>query len=175
MTPLAACGNVPPGRGGTAERPGGDARHHEGVNATPLARHLLRARDLVDSRYSDPLDLDALARAAHVSRRHFSRSFRETFGETPHQYLLTRRIERACYLLRTTDMQVAEVCLAVGFNSVGSFTTTFRHHVGTSPTEYRRESGGPSDSDRIPLCFVKAWTRLPGDGAFREDSARRGD
>jgi transcriptional regulator GlxA family with amidase domain len=146
-----------------------------GVNAMPLARHLLRARDLVDSRYAEPLDLEALARAAHVSPRHFSRSFRETFGETPHRYLITRRIERARHLLRTTDMQVAKVCLAVGFNSVGSFTTTFRRHVGLSPTEYRRESGGPSEADRIPLCFVKAWTRLPGDGAFREDSVPAAD
>ena len=142
-----------------------------GVNTTPLARHLLRARDLVDSRYAEPLDLEALARAAHVSPRHFSRSFRRTFGETPHQDLVTRRIERARYLLRTTDMQVAEVCLAVGFTSVGSFTTTFRRHVGASPTKYRRENGGSSEADRIPLCFIKAWTRLPGDGAFREDSA----
>ena len=145
------------------------------MNATPLARHLLRARDLVDSRYGEPLDLKALARAAHVSPRHFSRSFRQTFGETPHQYLLTRRIERACHLLRTTDMQVAEVCLAVGFNSVGSFTTTFRRHVGASPTEYRRSNGAPAESERIPLCFIKAWTRLPGNGAFREDSAPSGD
>ena len=145
------------------------------MTAAPLARHLLRARDLVDSRYDEPLDLDALARTAHVSPRHFSRSFRQTFGETPHQYLLSRRIERARYLLRTTDMQVADVCLAVGFKGVGSFTTTFRRHVGLSPTEYRRENRGPSESDRIPLCFIKAWTRLPGDGAFREDSAPRGE
>ena len=145
------------------------------MTAAPLARQLLRARDLVDSRYDEPLDLEALASTAHVSPRHFSRSFRQTFGETPHQYLLSRRIERARYLLRTTDMQVAEVCLAVGFKGVGSFTTTFRRHVGVSPTEYRRENGGRSESDRIPLCFIKAWTRLPGDGAFREDSAPGGE
>jgi len=145
------------------------------VSSTPLARHLVRARDLVDSRYAEPLDLEALARAAHVSPRHFSRSFRRTFGETPHQYLLTRRIERARYLLRTTDMQVAEVCLAVGFRSVGSFTSTFTRHAGASPTEYRRRDGGVSDTDRIPLCFIKAWTRLPADGAFGEEIVRAGD
>jgi AraC-like DNA-binding protein len=135
----------------------------------PLARHLLRARDLVDSGYPEPLDLEALARAAHVSPRHFSRSFRRTFGETPYQYLLTRRIERACHLLRTTDLRVAEVCLEVGFTSVGSFTTAFRRHVGVSPTAYRRANGGPSPADRVPLCFAMAWARHPGDGAFREE------
>lgn len=145
------------------------------VPSTPLSRHLLRARDLVDSRYADPLDLGALARAAHVSPRHFSRSFRRTFGETPYQYLLTRRLERARYLLRTTDMPVGEVCLAVGFTSVGSFTTTFRRHVGKSPTAYRRAHPRPSAADRIPLCYLMAWTRLPGDGAFREDRAPAGD
>jgi AraC-like DNA-binding protein len=139
------------------------------VNTAPLARHLLRARDLVDSRYAEPLDLEALARAAHVSPRHFSRSFRRTFGETPHQYLLTRRIERARHLLRTTDLKVAEVCLAVGFQGVGSFTTTFRRHVGVSPTAYRRANAGPSPADRLPLCTVLAWARAPG--AIREDSA----
>jgi transcriptional regulator GlxA family with amidase domain len=129
----------------------------------------------VDDRYADPLDLEALARAAHVSPRHFSRSFRQTFGETPHQYLLTRRIERARHLLRTTDMQVAKVCMAVGWGSVGSFTTTFTRHVGISPTEYRRRNADVSESDRIPLCFIKAWTRLPGDGAFREDAGQAGE
>ena len=145
------------------------------VNAAPLARHLLRARDLMDSRFAEPLDLEALATVAGVSPRHFSRSFRRTFGETPHQYLLTRRIERARYLLRTTDLRVAEVCLDVGWGSVGSFTTSFRRHVGVSPTEYRRENGGPRESERIPLCFIKAWSRLPVNGAFREDSVRTGD
>jgi transcriptional regulator GlxA family with amidase domain len=142
----------------------------------PLARHLLRARDLIDGRYAEPLDLEALARAAYVSPRHFSRSFKSTFGETPYQYLLTRRIERARHLLRTTDMRVAEVCLAVGFASVGSFTTTFTRHTGVSPTTYRRASGGrPSAADRLPLCAVMAWARQPGNGAFREDGAAGAD
>jgi transcriptional regulator GlxA family with amidase domain len=141
----------------------------------PLARHLLRARDVIDGRYAEPLDLEALARAALVSPRHFSRSFRRTFGETPHQYLLTRRIERARHLLRTTDLQVAEVCLEVGFASVGSFTTTFRRLVGVSPTAYRRANGAPSPADRIPLCFAMAWARRRQEGAFREDGAARPD
>jgi AraC-like DNA-binding protein len=129
------------------------------MTAAPLARHLLRARDLADRSYSEPLDLEALSRAAHVSPRHFSRSFRSTFGETPHQYLLTRRLERARHLLRTTELSVAEICLEVGFTSVGSFTTTFRRRVGVSPTEYRRANRGPSAADRIPHCFAMAWAR----------------
>ena len=146
-----------------------------GVPTAPLARHLLRARDLVDSHYAEPLDLESLAGAAHVSPRHFSRSFRSTFGETPYQYLLTRRLERARHLLRTTDLQVGEICLEVGFTSVGSFTTTFRRRVGLSPTAYRRANPGPSPADRIPLCVAMAWARLPGDGAFREDGAPTAD
>jgi AraC-like DNA-binding protein len=129
--------------------------------AAALERHLLRARDLVDSRYGEPLDLRRLAREAHVSPRHFSRSFRQVFGETPYQYLLSRRLERARHLLRTTEMSVAEICLEVGFTSVGSFTTTFRRQVGVSPTTFRQAHGGPSPADRVPLCFVKAWARQP--------------
>jgi AraC-like DNA-binding protein len=137
-----------------------------------LDRHLLRARDLMDDRYGDPLDLGAMAAAAHVSPRHFSRSFRKTFGETPHQYLISRRLERAQYLLRSTDETVAEICLDVGFSSVGSFTTTFTRHIGLSPTTYRKAHAAPSSTDRIPLCYVKAWTRMPlgGNGVNREDS-----
>ena len=140
--------------------------------ATLLERHLLRARDLVDSRYGESLDIRRLAREAHVSPRHFSRSFRQVFGETPHQYLLSRRLERARHLLRTTDMSVGEICLEVGFTSVGSFTTTFTRQVGVSPTTFRQAYGGPSEADRVPLCFAMAWARRAPDGAFREDSAR---
>jgi AraC-like DNA-binding protein len=134
-----------------------------------LERHLLRARDLVDRRYDEPLDLRVLAQEAHVSPRHFSRSFRRVFGETPYQYLLSRRLERARHLLRTTEMPVAEICLEVGFTSVGSFTTTFKRHVGVSPTTFRKAYGRPSDADRIPLCFAMTWARRAGVGAFRED------
>jgi AraC-like DNA-binding protein len=146
------------------------------VSAAPLERHLLRARDLVDRRYGEALDLRVLAREANVSPRHFSRSFRRVFGETPYQYLLSRRLERARHLLRTTEMTVGEICLEVGFTSVGSFTTTFTRHVGVSPTTFRKAYGGPSDADRVPLCFAMAWARRSGRvGAFREDGAPSAD
>ena len=103
----------------------------------PPARHLLRARDLADARYVEPLDVDDLARAAGLSRAHFSREFRRTFGESPHAYLLTRRLERAASLLRATDRSVAEICFDVGLKSVGSFTTSFTRTYGVSPTAYR--------------------------------------
>src|SRR5215213_1279271 len=100
----------------------------------PPARHLLRARDLADGRYFEPLDVDDLAASAGLSRAHFSREFRRAFGESPHAYLLTRRLERAAALLRSTDRSVAEVCLDVGLVSVGSFTTSFTRTYGESPT-----------------------------------------
>src|SRR6187431_2531221 len=103
----------------------------------PPARHLLRARDLADARYFEPLGVDDMARAAGLSRAHFSREFRAAFGESPHAYLLTRRLERAAALLRTTDRSVAEICLDVGLTSVGSFTTSFKRTYGSSPTAYR--------------------------------------
>jgi AraC-like DNA-binding protein len=100
----------------------------------PPARHLLRAKDLIDARYRERLDVPALARASHLSTAHFSREFRREFGETPHQYLLTRRLERAATLLRNTDRTVADICLTVGLQSVGSFTTSFGRAFGLSPT-----------------------------------------
>src|ERR671924_2274549 len=96
----------------------------------PPARHLLRARDLADARYFDPLDVDDLARAAGLSRAHFSREFRRAFGDPPHAYLLTRRLERAAAMLRTTDRSVADICFSVGLKSVGSFTTSFTRTYG---------------------------------------------
>lgn len=103
----------------------------------PPARHLVRARDLADARYAEPLTVDDMARAAGLSRGHFSTQFRKAFGESPHAYLLTRRLERAAALLRSTDHSVAEICVDVGWTSVGSFTTSFTRTFGRSPTTYR--------------------------------------
>jgi AraC-like DNA-binding protein len=134
----------------------------------PPARHLLRAKDLADARYFEPLDVDALARAAGLSRAHFSREFRRAFGEPPHAYLLTRRLERAAALLRTTDRPVVEICLAVGLQSVGSFTTSFTRAYGMSPTAYRGAFPPASHLARIPACVARAYGR-PQRSTFRED------
>jgi AraC-like DNA-binding protein len=136
----------------------------------PPARHLLRARDLADSRYFEPLDVDDLAQAAGLSRAHFSREFRRAFGESPHAYLLTRRLERAAALLRGTDHSVADVCLSVGLRSVGSFTTSFTRTYGVSPTAYRAGFPPASAHALVPACVVRAYSR-PQHRTFREDSA----
>jgi AraC-like DNA-binding protein len=121
-------------------------------------RRLLRARDAMDRTYAGPLDVAALARIAHVSEAHFIRTFRATFGETPHRYLQRRRVERSMFLLRETDASVTEVCLEVGFASLGTFSRTFRAIVGESPTAYRaRARAIPA-----PACVVLAWTRPSG-------------
>jgi AraC-like DNA-binding protein len=138
------------------------------MNAVPATRHLLRAKDLADARYRDPLDVPALAQAAHLSPAHFSREFRRTFGETPHQYLLTRRLERAAALLRNTDRSVVEICLAVGLRSLGSFTTSFGRAFGLSPTAYRAAYPPAAARARIPTCVLLAWAR-PQSSSFRED------
>lgn len=123
------------------------------------ARHLLRAKDLVDARYREALDVETLARAARLSPWHFSREFRREFGESPHQYLLTRRLERAAALLRTTDRSVADICLTVGLRSVGSFTTSFGRMFGMSPTDYRAAHPPAAHRVRIPTCVLLAWAR----------------
>src|SRR3954466_13971973 len=137
----------------------------------PPARHLLRAKDLADARYFEPLDVDDLARAAGLSRRHFSREFRRAFGEPPHTYLLTRRLERAAALLRNTDHSVAEICFSVGLQSVGSFTTSFTRTYGMSPTAYRAAFPPAADWARVPTCLVRFHER-PQRSTFREDSAQ---
>jgi transcriptional regulator GlxA family with amidase domain len=136
----------------------------------PPARHLLRAKDLADARYFEPLDVDDLARAAGLSRAHFSREFRRAFGDSPHAYLLTRRLERAAALLRTTDRSVADICFSVGLQSVGSFTTSFTRTFGKSPTVYRAEFPPASQLALIPTCVLRAYSR-PQRSTFEEDRA----
>ena len=140
----------------------------------PPARHLLRAKDLADAWYFQPLGVDDLARAAGLSRAHFSREFRRAFGVAPHAYLLTRRLERAAALLRTTDRTVAEICLDVGLQSVGSFTTSFTRTYGVPPTAYRAAFPPAADHALIPACVLRAYAR-PQRRTFREDrrAARR--
>ncbi|MEX2105624.1 MAG: helix-turn-helix transcriptional regulator [Solirubrobacterales bacterium] len=136
----------------------------------PPARHLLRAKDLADARYFELLDVEQLARAAGLSRAHFSREFRRAFGESPHGYLLTRRLERAAALLRATDSSVAEICMSVGLQSVGSFTTSFKRAYGRTPTEYRDSFPPASAAALVPTCVVRAYGR-PQHRTFREDGA----
>src|ERR1700730_14273721 len=134
------------------------------------ARHLLRAKDAADSRYFEALNVDDLARAAGLSRAHFSREFRRAFGESPHAYLLTRRLERAAALLRTTDRSVADICLSVGLQSIGSFTTSFTRTYSVSPTAYRAAFPPAAQQALVPTCVLRAYGR-PQRSTFREDSA----
>ena len=136
----------------------------------PPARHLLRAKDLADARYAQPLDVDDMAGAAGLSRAHFSREFRRTFGESPHGYLLTRRLERAAALLRNTDRSVAEICFSVGLQSVGSFTSSFGRVYGRSPTAYRASFPPASRHALVPTCVLRAYMR-PKNSTFGEDRA----
>lgn len=138
------------------------------MTSLPPSRHLLRARDLADARYADRIRVDDMAAAAGLSKAHFSREFRRTFGETPHQYLLTRRLERASALLRATDRTVTQICFMVGLESVGSFTTSFTRVFGMSPTAYREAHPPASTWARVPACIVRARSR-PENRTFRED------
>src|SRR5438105_14355347 len=116
---------------------------------------MLRSRDSMDGAYAQPLDIPALARIAHVSQAHFIRTFRATFGETPHRYLQRRRVERAMYLLRATDRSVTEVCLHVGFTSLGTFIHSFHEIVCEAPSASRRLGPIPP----APTCSPMAWRR----------------
>jgi AraC-like DNA-binding protein len=135
----------------------------------PPERHLLRAKDLVDARYADPLTVADMARSAGLSRAHFSRQFRRVFGVSPHQYLMTRRLERAAALLRKTDWSVADICLAVGLSGIGSFTTSFRRMYGVAPSAYRAAHPGAATLALIPACVLRAYGR-PKHRTFREDN-----
>jgi AraC-like DNA-binding protein len=136
----------------------------------PPARHLARARDLADARYAEEIGVDDMARAAGLSRAHFSREFKRAFGESPHAYLLTRRLERAAALLRTTDRSVSDVCFSVGLRSLGSFTTSFARTYGLSPAAYRDSFPPAADLARIPACVVRFYAR-PQRRTFREDNS----
>lgn len=118
-------------------------------------RHMLRARDAMDRAYAEPLDIPTLAHIALVSESHFIRTFKATFGESPHRYLQRRRVERAMFLLRETDRSITDICLDVGFSSLGTFSRTFRDIAGETPTQHR--SRGPVPY--VPTCFVKTWAR----------------
>jgi AraC-like DNA-binding protein len=131
-------------------------------------RRLLRARDAMDRDYAQPLDVPTLARIAHASEAHFIRTFSATFGETPRRYLQRRRVERAMFLLRESDRSVTEICLDVGFRSLGTFSRTFTEVVGEPPTTYRWRA---ADLRAVPGCFAKTWTRP---SSFGEAGPRRG-
>lgn len=139
---------------------------------TDLLVHLRRARDRADRDYADPLDLDALAETAGVSKYHFLRSFAAVYGQTPAQYLSHRRVERAQDLLRATNLTVTEICHLVGFASVGSFSKKFRDLVGATPSEYQArfaDTGAP----RIPGCYV--FIHGLSDRAISEKRGTRAD
>jgi AraC-like DNA-binding protein len=138
------------------------------VDSGELA-HLRCARDLLDRDYTKPLNVPVIARAALMSPSHFSRRFREAYGETPHGYLQTRRVERAMALLRRGDLSVTDVCMAVGFTSLGSFSSTFTRLVGEPPSAYRARDH--SQFTPVPPCVVKAWTRPSRNGEARQAPA----
>jgi AraC-like DNA-binding protein len=140
----------------------------------PPARHLVRAKDLADARYAEGLSVAGMARAAGLSSAHFSREFRRAFGEPPHGYLLTRRLERAAALLRNTDGSVTEICFAVGLRSVGSFTSSFTRTYGVSPTVYRASFPPAAQYAIVPTCVLRAYMRPSANSTFGEDSARGG-
>jgi AraC-like DNA-binding protein len=126
-------------------------------------RRMLRARDAMDRTFAEPLCVPRLARIAEVSEAHFIRTFRATFGETPHRYLQRRRVERAMFLLRSTRRRVTDVCFDVGFNSLGTFSRTFQAVVGESPTAFRERGRMPA----VPTCFLMAWARPSSFGEAR--------
>ncbi len=128
-----------------------------------INRRMLRARDAMDRAYAAPLDIPSLARVSHVSPAHFIRTFRATFGETPHRYLQRRRVERAMFLLRETERSVTEICLDVGFSSLGTFSRTFHDIVGETPIAYRARGGAMA----VPTCFTMSWMRPSSFGEAR--------
>ena len=146
LTGAVACGTISPVTGPPAEE-----QHLRDLV------WLRRVRDRIDREYAQPLDVEALARGAHMSAGHFSREFRSAYGESPYSYLMTRRIERAMALLRRGDLSVTEVCFAVGCSSLGTFSSRFTELVGMPPSTYRRRAAGATDG--MPSCVAKQVTR----------------
>ncbi|OLT31985.1 AraC family transcriptional regulator [Actinomadura sp. CNU-125] len=135
---------------------------------TSVLRSMRLAKDTMDRDWADPLDVAAVAARAGYSRYHFVRLFADVYGETPGRYLARRRIERAQDLLRTADLTVTEICMLVGFSSLGTFCTSFKRQTGMTPTEFRRRSGGPG-AHTVPGCFVLLWAGgFPGRRAILE-------
>jgi AraC-like DNA-binding protein len=145
------------------------------VSSVPAARHLLKAKDLADSRFPEQVEVADLARAAGLSPAHFSREFRRAFGESPHAYLLTRRLERAAAMLRTTDRSVADICISVGLQSIGSFTTSFGRVYGLTPTAYRASFPPAADYALIPACVLRAFGRPQQSPAARRHNSTDGE
>jgi AraC-like DNA-binding protein len=141
----------------------------------PPARYLLRAKDLADARYAEPITVDDLAAAAGLSRAHFSRMFSRTFGESPRSYLQTRRLERAAALLRYTDRSVADIAVMVGLQSVGSFTTAFGRVYGLPPAAYRASLPPASVHARVPSCILRRDTRRPSDSRVKTAHGEKTD
>jgi AraC-like DNA-binding protein len=132
-----------------------------------LNRRMLRARDAIDRAYAHPLDVPSLASVAHVSEAHFIRTFRATFGETPHRYLQRRRVERAMFLLRETERSITDICMDVGFASLGTFSRTFTEIMGVNPTDYRART----TKIDAPTCFTMSWMRP---SSFGEAASKNG-
>src|SRR5215204_2846070 len=146
------------------------------VRVDAASRRMLRARDTMDRSYAKPLDVAALAQVALTSEAHFIRTFKQTFGETPHRYLQRRRLERAMALLRETEQPVTEICLDVGFASLGSFSRTFSRVVGMSPRAYRTAwRTGAGTAGYVPTCVVMSWTRPRDEGQDRSFGEAEGN
>jgi AraC-like DNA-binding protein len=144
----------------------------EAQRVADLAR-LRRVRDRIDREYAQPLDVEELARGAHLSAGHLSRAFRAAYGESPYSYLMTRRIERAMALLRQGELSVTEVCFAVGCSSLGTFSTRFSELVGVPPSVYRRD--GVAITSGMPPCVAKQVARPVRATSVRNREARQGE
>jgi AraC-like DNA-binding protein len=146
------------------------SRDTEGLN-----RRLLRARDAMDRAYAEPIDVPAVAAVAHISPAHFSRTFRAVFGETPHRYLQRRRVERSMFLLRETERSVTDVCLDVGFTSLGTFSRTFREIVGETPSGYRQGHGPVVAPNCVQMAAMRPWAGSVADASTAAESSSFGE